>query len=72
MLLSGDLLFASRVKSAVEAAGKSLYLGGQLPEGDLSVRRSTSKPQVKQYQLMDFSRLLTRMRVWSKVIAMVK
>lgn len=36
VLLSGDLLFASRVKSAVEAAGKSLYLGGQLPEGDLS------------------------------------
>tara|TARA_R110002049_G_scaffold72490_1_gene187028 strand:+ start:146775 stop:147125 length:351 start_codon:yes stop_codon:yes gene_type:complete len=34
VFLSGDLMFASRVRGAAENAGLSFYLGGNLPEDD--------------------------------------
>lgn len=33
-MLSGDLMFCSKVKSAAERAGRSFRMGGQLPEDD--------------------------------------
>ncbi len=39
VMLSGDLMFASRVRSAATQAGLEFLFGGQLPDGDLdSVR----------------------------------
>lgn len=35
VMLSGDLMFASRVRSAAQAAGLEFHFGGSLPEGDL-------------------------------------
>jgi hypothetical protein len=35
VMLSGDLMFASRVRSAAEASGLTFRFGGSLPEGDL-------------------------------------
>jgi hypothetical protein len=35
VMLSGDLMFASRVRSAAEAGGLKFHFGGKLPEGDL-------------------------------------
>lgn len=35
-LLSGDLLFASKIRVAVEQADGKLAMGGNLPESDLS------------------------------------
>ncbi|QDT06398.1 hypothetical protein K227x_48070 [Rubripirellula lacrimiformis] len=35
VMLSGDLMFGSRVKSSAERAGWKFYLGGRLPDGDL-------------------------------------
>lgn len=34
MMLSGDLLFCSKVKVAATAAGRSFRMGGQLPDED--------------------------------------
>lgn len=36
IMLSGDLMFGSRVKSAAERAEWTFALGGKLPDGDLS------------------------------------
>ena len=36
VMLSGDLMFGSRVKSAAERAGRTFALGGKLPAGDLN------------------------------------
>ncbi|TWU60476.1 hypothetical protein Poly51_07520 [Rubripirellula tenax] len=36
LMLSGDLVFGSRVKSAAERAGWGFGLGGRLPDGDLN------------------------------------
>lgn len=35
LMLSGDLMFASRVKAAAQRAGKDFQLSGSLPDGDL-------------------------------------
>lgn len=35
VMLSGDLMFASRVRSVAEKAGMSFSFGGNLPEGSL-------------------------------------
>ncbi len=35
LMLSGDLVFGSRVKSAAERAGWKFSLGGRLPDGEL-------------------------------------
>jgi len=35
LMLSGDLMFASRVKSAAERAGKEFQLSGSIPDGVL-------------------------------------
>ena len=35
LMLSGDLMFSSRVKAAVQRAGKEFQLSGSLPDGDL-------------------------------------
>ncbi len=35
LMLSGDLMFSSRVKSAAERAGKQFQMGGSLPGGEL-------------------------------------
>lgn len=35
VMLSGDLIFASRVKAAAQRAGKEFKLSGSLPDGDL-------------------------------------
>lgn len=35
VMLSGDLMFASRVRAAAQAAGLEFYFGGVLPDGDL-------------------------------------
>ncbi len=35
VMLSGDLMFASRVRSAAEATGLKFHFGGTLPHGDL-------------------------------------
>lgn len=39
IMLSGDLMFASRVKSAAQNAGLQFQLGGALPAGDLAAVR---------------------------------
>lgn len=39
VMLSGDLMFASRVRGAVQAAGMGFHFGGSLPEGDLGAVR---------------------------------
>ncbi len=36
VMLSGDLMFGSRVKSAAERAGWTFTLGGKLPDGELA------------------------------------
>lgn len=36
VMLSGDLMFASRVRSIADRAGVGFVFGGNLPEGDLS------------------------------------
>jgi hypothetical protein len=36
VMLSGDLMFASRVRAAAQAAGLEFHFGGSLPEDDLS------------------------------------
>lgn len=36
LMLSGDLMFASRVRSAAESAGRGFQLSGSFPESDLS------------------------------------
>ena len=36
VMLSGDLMFASRVKSAAQRAGRTFQLSGSLPDGDLT------------------------------------
>lgn len=35
VMLTGDLMFSSRVKSAAQRAGWTFAMGAQLPEGDL-------------------------------------
>jgi len=39
LMLSGDLMFASRVKSTVQRAGKEFRLSGSIPDGDLESTR---------------------------------
>ncbi len=38
-MLSGDLLFASKVKSSAESAGWTFYMGGNLPTENASLIR---------------------------------
>jgi hypothetical protein len=35
LMLSGDLMFSSRVKASVQRAGKRFQLSGSLPDGEL-------------------------------------
>ena len=35
VMLSGDLMFASRVRAAAQRAGLAFHFGGSFPEGDL-------------------------------------
>jgi hypothetical protein len=46
LMLSGDLMFSSRVKSAVERAGKRFQLSGSLPE---------SKSEEIEFVIVDLS-----------------
>ena len=39
VMLSGDLMFASRVRGAAQTAGLAFHFGGSLPEGDLAAVR---------------------------------
>jgi hypothetical protein len=39
VMLSGDLMFASRVRAVAQSQGFAFHFGGSLPEGDLSTVR---------------------------------
>ena len=58
VMLSGDLMFASRVKSAVQRAGLEFRFGGQLPEDETDSIR---------YVVLDLS---TRSTLTSQIVEM--